>query len=355
MPPERRKQVFTSPYFDNRVSRQGTIKGYSQKQQPDLDMSDPQQFARALRNTGMKMGQDGELAPTQDWGGLMGKASQQMNALSRGARPGEGSGLGMPMNSMYEQNPGFFNRGGNAGGAAGFGEMLGQTREQRIAQAQREGTFDTIRDKYNTESAASGMQMNKFGNMVKNAGTPKAATTLAAGNRPVDNALIEKRGFGSPVEGEPEMGSRLSDMMGDMGRRSGSTEPAMGQRAVTTPTPTGTTAGAQAPSQQAMNRAGLEEAVSAKKMLQEAQRPPMQIDRKTGGGVDTLIQGKYGKGFAANAPPGVKRPAGYEGDVNGRPFSEVMQGLANKPGIARKGDKFQPQQWNDALKRAKTK
>ena len=37
--------------------------------------------------------------------------------------------------------------------------------------------------------------------------------------------------------------------------------------------------------------------------------------------------------------PGTKK----EGLINGRPASEVLQGLANKPGIARAGDRFQPQ------------
>jgi len=345
MPQERRKQVFTSPYFDNRVSRQGTIKGYSQKQRADLDMNDPQQFARAMRDMGAKMGPNGEMAPTQNWGGLMGKASQQMNSLSRGARAGEGSGLGGPANTMYDRDPTFFNRGGNAGGVEGFGQMLAQTREQRIAQAQQEGTFGTIRDKFNLDNADKGMQMNEFGNMVKNAGTPKAAPS-ATGNRPVDNALLEKRGFDSPVEKEPAMGSRLSDMMGDMGRRSGSAEPAMGQRSVTTPAPTGTSAPTpQMSSQQLSNRKALEDAVAGKKLLQETQKPFMQVEQSGG---NKSIQTKYGSGSSTQTGP-------RQGLIDGRPFSEVMQGLANKPGLARKEDKFQPQKWGDALKRAKTK
>lgn len=340
---------YDSPNWAKRLMRLNTPKV---PKRPDAN--DPNQAALGMFNSGMRAGADGTLQPTQDYGGLLRKASQGVNSLTRGVKGGQMSSLGKPLNSMYEQNPGFFNRGGNAGGVEGFGQMLAQTREQRIAQAQREGTFDTIRDKYNTENAASGMQMNQFGNLVKNAGstqpaakvalpddTPGAASKAARSNmmqpgafsgmvkgatRPVDNALVEKRGFGAPAAGNTGRGAATS-----------------------------ATASAQDPSQQAMNRARLEEAVSAKKMLQEAQRPPMQIDRKTGGGVDTFIQGKYGTGFATNAPPGVKRPADYEGDVNGRPFSEVMQGLANKPGLARKGDKFQPQQWSDVLKRAKTK
>lgn len=316
-------------------------------------MNDPQQFARAMRDMGMKMGPNGELAPTQNWGGLMGKASQQMNSLSRGARAGEGSGLGGPANTMYDREPGFFNRGGNAGGVEGFGQMLAQTREQRIAQAQREGTFDTIRDKYNTENAASGMQMNQFGNLVKNAGstqpaakvalpddTPGAASKAARSNmmqpgafsdmvkgatRPVDNALVEKRGFGAPAAGNTSRGAATS-----------------------------ATASAQDPSQQAMNRARLEERAGGLKLLREMSQTPLQKGILPASGGAT-VEGQYGEGYNVPYPKGEKRPADYEGDVDGRPFSEVMQGLANKPGLARKGDKFQPQQWSDVLKRAKTK
>lgn len=341
---------YSSPNWAKRMMRLNTP-----KVPKGPDENDPTQAALGLFNRGMRAGADGSLQPTQDFGGLLQKSSQQINGLTRGIKGGAMSSLGKPMNSMYEQNPGFFNRGGNAGGVEGFGQMLAQTREQRIAQSQQDGTFGTIRDKFNLDNQGSGTQMNEFGNMVKNAGTPKAAPS-ATGNRPVDNALIEKRGFDSPVEKEPAMGSRLSDMMGDMGRRSGSAEPAIVQRSVTTPAPTGTSAPTpQMSSQQLSNRKALEDAVAGKKLLQETQKPFMQIDRQAGGGEDTLIQGQYGKGFAAKLPAGTKRPPGEEGLIDGRPFSEVMQGLANKPGLARKEDKFQPQKWGDALKRAKTK
>lgn len=291
MAQERRTQVFTGPGFDNRPFRKGKTMGFSQKQRADLDMNDPQQFARAMRDMGAKMGPNGEMVPTQNWGGLMGKASQQMNSLSRDARAGEGSGLGGPANTMYDRDPTFFNRGGNAGGAEGFGQMLAQTREQRIAQAQQEGTFGTIRDKYNLDNADKGMQMNEFGNLIKNAGAVQ-----------------------TPYR----------------------------------PGLTGPTVQSQMKSQ-AQNRAGLQEAVTGKKLLQEAQQPPMQIT-EAGGGKN--LAGKYGTGWSAPTTPGKKN----ESLIGGRPFSEVMQGLANKPGLARKEDKFQPQQWGDILKKkAKTK
>ena len=126
----------------------------------------------------------------------------------------------------------------------------------------------------------------------------------------VDNALIEKRGFDSPVA----------------------------KPATTTATP----------STQEMNRAALEDAVAGKKLLQETQKPFMQVEQSGG---NKSIQTKYGSG-SSTPTKGPKK----EGLIGGRPFSEVMQGLANKPGLARKEDKFQPQQWGDILKKkAKTK
>jgi len=306
MQQERRKQVFTSPSFDNRVFRKGTIKGYSQNQRKDLDTSDPMQAAQAMRNMGMKMGEDGSLMPTQNWGGLMGKASQQLNALSRGAQAGEGSGLGGPAGTMYDRAPGFYNRapsglarGDYGTGAEGFGQMLAQTREQRVAQSQQDGTFGTIRDKYNLDNAGKGMQMNEFGNLVKSAGAVQT---------PYRPGLT-----GPTVQSQKE---------------------AQGQ-----------------------NLSRLQDAVTAKKLLAEASgEPKVTIPTITTPAGETPqigaknINGKYGSGFATTT----KGPR-EEGKIGGRPFSEVMQGLANKPGIAREGDKFQPQNWSESLKKAKKK
>lgn len=277
---------YASPNWAKRMMRLNTPKVPKRP-----DENDPNQAALGMFNLGMRAGADGTLQPTQDFGGMMSKASQGINSLSRGVKGGTFSSLGKPMNSMYEQNPGFFNRGGNAGGAEGFGQMLAQTREQRIAQAQQDGTFGTIRDKYNLDNADKGMQMNKFGNLIKNAGAVQ-----------------------TPYR----------------------------------PGLTGPTVQSQMKSQ-AQNRAGLQEAVTGKKLLQEAQQPAMQIT-EAGGGKNLV--GKYGTGWSAPTTPGKKN----ESLIGGRPFSEVMQGLANKPGLARKDDKFQPQQWGDILKKkAKTK
>lgn len=292
---------YISPSWAKRMTRMNTPKV---PKRPNLN--DPQQAAAEMFSQGLRAGADGTLQPTQDFGGLMSKASQGINSMSRGATGGQFSSLGKPLNSMYEQNPGFFNRGGNVGGAEGFSQMLAQ-RGQPTAQAAPSFTpkAPLPNDTPGAASAAARAGMMK----------PRSFsdTVSGAGNRPVENLLIERRGFGSPTA---------------------------------TQTPTSAPAPQMPPSQMMLNRKGLEEAVSAKKLLAEAAGAPVVSEQ---GGVRS-IAGKYGSGTAT----AVKGPRA-EGIVNGRPFSEVMQGLANKPGVARAGDKFQPQNWSDVLKRKKAK
>jgi hypothetical protein len=100
---------------------------------------------------------------------------------------------------------------------------------------------------------------------------------------------------------------------------------------------------AQTVSPQTTNRQSLEDQASGLRLLREMSQTPLQVNRQAGGGEDTFIRGQYGEGFAGNLPAGTKRPAGYEGDIDGRPFSEVMQGLANKQvneGTWREGDRL---------------
>lgn len=312
-------------------------------------MNDPRDAATGMYNSGLQLDEQGYPQPTRDFGSLLRLNSSQMNPLSKGVKPGSFSSLGQPMNSMYANNPGFFRSQiaqRNQSLTPGAPVM---TREQRIAQAQQDGTFGTIRDKFNIDNEGAGLSMNKFGNIRKMTEPQKAAPS-ATGNRPVDNALIEKRGFDSPVEKEPAMGSRLSDMMGDMGRRSGSAEPAIGQRSVTTPAPTGTSAPTpQMSSQQLSNRKALEDRAAGLRLLREMSQTPLQIVNTPPtwdeNGFDTLT-GKYGTGVG-----GIKDPK-KEGLIGGRPFSEVMQGLATKQvreGTWREGDALPYEDQNDGL------
>lgn len=202
--------------------------------------NDPRAMATGMFNAGMQLDQRGGVRPTRDFGSLLRLNSSQMNPLSRGVKPGSFSSLGQPMNSMYANNPGFFNRDSGAS----FAEKI-QQRNQTMSQ-----------------------------------------------ERPVDTALLDRRGF-------------------DQGNRP--------------PAPT--------PSQ---NRAKLEDRASGLKLLREMSGPKVT---EVGGGKN--IEGKYGTGWSAPTMPGKKN----EGMIDGKPASEVLQGLANKPGLARPGDKYQPKKW----------
>jgi hypothetical protein len=125
--------------------------------------------------------------------------------------------------------------------------------------------------------------------------------------------------------------------------------------------------------QKTQNRAALQEQVDAKRMLGQATGDIPTTTYRSGMGVeyspgrqasmasgetpigkrDTVsISGKYGSGSSTFLPPGAPRK---EGLINGKPASEVLQGLANKPGIARAGDRFQPQKDTPAMSAAMNK
>jgi hypothetical protein len=310
------------------------------------DMNDPRQAAQSLYGAGIQLGEDGSPRATRDFGSLLGLNSSQMNALSRGAKPGSFSSLGQPTGSMYANNPGFFRnrlRQRNQTLVPGAPAM---SREQRVAQAQSEGTFDTIRDRYNTDNAGAGLSMNEFGNINKvNPLTQTQAAPLPSYlKRPAPSLDPDTPGGASAAARSKMMQPR--SVMGALTKgldynplsRKTALESQPSSSQATTSSSTNTPA-----NQQEVNRAGLEDRAAGLRLLREMSQTPLQIDRKAGGGADTLIRGKYGEGFAGNLPPGVKRPAGYEGDVNGRPFSEVMTGLANKQvreGTWRKGDRL---------------
>jgi len=136
-------------------------------------MNDPRDAATGMYNSGLQLDEQGSPQPTRDFGSLLRLNSSQMNPLSKGVKPGSFSSLGQPMNSMYANNPGFFRSQiaqRNQSLTPGAPVM---TREQRIAQAQQEGTFGTIRDKFNIDNEGAGLSMNEFGNIFKPKPTQK--------------------------------------------------------------------------------------------------------------------------------------------------------------------------------------
>jgi len=235
-------------------------------------MTDPRQVAQALYGAGIQLDESGNPRAARDFGSLLGLNSSQMNALSKGARPGSFSSLGQPMNSMYANNPGFFRNALQQRNQTLTPGAPVMSREQRIAQAQQEGTFGAIRDQYNQAAKSAGKQMDEAGNI----------QTLAP-------------------------------------YRPGLTSPTV--------------------QSQMDNRAALEDRASGLRLLREMSQTPLQVTATDGG---KNLVGKYGTGWSTATTPGSKN----QGMINGKPASEALQELANKPGIARKGDKYQPQKWS---------
>ncbi len=291
--------TYTPLQNPNWWKRQSNMSGRKEaRQQPrQPDFNNPREAAKYLYGAGIQLGEDGSTKPTRDYGSLLRLNSSQMNSLSPGSPAGSASNMGGPMNSLYANDPTFFNRGGSND----FGAQIAarnqtlqpgapvMSREQNIAQAKQSGSFGAIRDQYNQQARSFGRSMDEEGNI-----------STQAPYRP---------GLTSP------------------------------------------TAQSQAPGLEA-NRQGLEERAAGLKLMREVSSGGPRVTVPTissplpGGGTQTVpqlgvknIEGRYGSGFATTGP------RSGEGLINGRPASEVLQGLANKPGIAREGDKYQPKKW----------
>jgi hypothetical protein len=224
------------------------------------------------------------------------------------------------MNSMYANNPGFFRSQiaqRNQSLTPGAPVM---TREQRIAQAQQDGTFGTIRDKFNIDNEGAGLSMNEFGNIFKPKPTQKVPS-------------IQKV---NPLDPDTPGGASALARSNMMNRKVGSSPVA---------SPQDTPTAAKTPSQQDMNRAGLEERASGLRLLREMSQTPLQTTMQDGG---RNITGQYGSGWSAPVTAGKKN----EGLIGGRPASEVMQGLATKQvreGTWREGDALPYEDQNSGL------
>ncbi len=285
----------TTPYFSpNWAKRMMRLNKPKVPKAPDLN--DPQQGAMSMFQSGQRVGADGVIQPTQDFGGMLGKASQQVNSLTKGVRGGQFSSLGKPLNSMYEQNPGFFKRAPSSSFVSG-------------------GSPDAV---------------STFGQMLAQRGQPTPNTPTLPNDTPGAASALARKGMMSMgTTSTPTFGAR--------------TAPAVTGTAPATPS-----ASPSSPDWYAQ--------AAGKKLLEQAMGDAPTVSKPSigyqipGGGTATMdqignaknIEGKYGSGFID--PTGATRRApGQEGLINGKPFSQVMQGLANKPGIARPGDKFQAQ------------
>jgi len=295
------------------------IKGYSNKQAMGGDMGgdmggypNPKQAAMALYGAGLKADAQGNMVPTQDFGAMTRMESQGINSLTRGTPAGFASNLGKPLGSMYAQDPTFFKNMQNPYYRAAQGGAMNMPSNADFGQAVAQ----------RNEGAPSGFTMPSY--TVGQSGG-------AASNQPSQTSAYQgpyRPGFSGVSE-----------------------------------------------QQKTQNRAALQEQVNAKRMLGQATGdiPTVSFagpDNKgqliTVGGNDSWyhkegfrtpsmvesISGKYGSGSSTFSAPGTPRK---EGLIEGKPASQVLQALANKPGIARAGDRFQPQKSTPAESAAMNK
>lgn len=337
MPPpnDYRPQVFRNPYMPRRGGN--PIRGFSQSQQrgntafePTYAMPSPQDAAMGLFNIGLQADSSGNLNPTQDFGGMMGAASSQINSMTRGVRPGQFSSLGKPMGTMYAQNPGFFRSG--PGGTAGFGDAVSQ-RNQTFAEQFK------IPDYTGGQQAGSPAAGGGIPNPMRPgyAGPYRPGFTGTTEQQKIQNraALQEqvdaKRMLGQATGDIPTVRVHYTDThyaKADRGRNIDDVAPGEGME------------------KELLTFGELRDGgkgLGIHDYIRESYKPGTKLEA----GIN--ISGKYGTGSAEFFVPGGPRK---EGLINGRPASEVLQGLANKPGIARAGDRFQPQKSTPAETKA---
>lgn len=317
-PTDFRPPVFRNPYAPRRGG--GTIRGFSQGQmgggtqfEPTYAQPTPQEAAMGLFQIGMRSDAEGNVMPTQDYGGIMRAASSQINPLSRGVRPGQFSSLGMPANTMYEQNPGFFRRGPSHSGTfnqGGFGQQIAQRNQAMqsggIPNPQRPGYVGPYRPGFSGVTEQQKMQNRAA---LQEQVDAKRMLGQATGDIPTVRAYYTDS-YAGPKAKE-NIGRNVDDAFPD----------------------------------EDIEKRGF----SIGKLTQGGEGLGIHDASNEGRGgkyiAGTRISGKYGTGSAEFFAPGTPRK---EGLINGRPASEVLQGLANKPGIARAGDRFQPQKTTPA-------
>jgi len=268
----------TTPYGNpNWFKRQARLSTAREPKQPD--MNDPAQAARMMYGAGIQLGESGQPRPTRDFGSLLRLNSSQMNSMSRGAKPGASSSLGQPMNSMYANNPGFFNR-------SNFAQQI-QQRNQTLAQP-----------------ASPAPSYLKRPAQTLDPDTPGGASAAARAKMLGPKAMLDSAPKGVPSLAPKQTFNMRPKMM-----------------APATPAAT------SASSPLADRAAGL-------RLLREMSQTPLKVT-EVGGGKNLV--GQYGTGWSA---PGVPP---NDALVDKRPIAETMTGLANKQvreGTWRKGDRL---------------
>lgn len=91
------------------------------------------------------------------------------------------------------------------------------------------------------------------------------------------------------------------------------------------------------------NRRALQTRASGLNLLRETEQAKSGVvSPNPGAQGGSILTSRYGTGSSTSVSPGARK----EGMINGRPASEVLQGIANaqgRAGTSRPGDRFQPQ------------
>lgn len=344
-----RRQVYRTPFMPQRKDMaayfggdNGRIKGYSQKQRfggggaggdsfnPSAMFTNPLAMAMGAYNIGLQADASGTLQPTQDFGQMATLQSQQLNSLSPGVDPRQQTSLGKPLGAMYAMNPNTWKN--RPGGTAGFGDAVSQ-RNQTFAEQFK--IPDYTGGQQTGSPAAGGGIPNPL--RPGYAGPYRPGLTGTTEQQKVQNraALQEqvdaKRMLGQATGDIPTVRVHYTDThyaKADRGRNIDDVAPGEGIE------------------KELLTFGELRDGgkgLPIHDYIREAYKPGTKLDA----GIN--ISGKYGTGSAEFFVPGGPRK---EGLINGKPVSEVLQGLANKPGIARAGDRFQPQKSTPAESKA---
>jgi hypothetical protein len=320
-------------------------------------MPSPQDAAMGLFNIGLQADSSGNLNPTQDFGGMMGAASSQINSMTRGVRPGQFSSLGNPLGTMYAQNPGFFRSG--PGGTAAFGDAVSQ-RNQTFADQFKIPDYSGGQQTGSPAATAGGGIPNPM--RPGYAGPYRPGFTGTTEQQKVQNraALQEqvdaKRMLGQAtgdiptVTIHPDMTGKTDGSVTISGKYGTGSSTFLRPTDNVAPTITKTppTGGASSSSQ-------AKQGVSSSPKIRLNDADVKNIKSSFSADLSKHFANQQGVNQAKNAgsstfsAPGTPRK---EGLINGKPASEVLQGLANKPGIARAGDRFQPQKSTPAETKA---
>lgn len=346
----------------------GRIKGYSQSQRyggggaggdsfnPSAMFTNPLAMAMGAYNIGLQADASGTLQPTQDFGQMATLQSQQLNSLSPGVDPRQQTSLGKPLGAMYAMNPNTWKN--RPGGMAGFGDAVSQ-RNQTFAEQFKIPDYSGGQQTGSPAATAGGGIPNPM--RPGYAGPYRPGLTGTTEQQKIQNraALQEqvdaKRMLGQAtgdiptVTIHPDMTGKTDGSVTISGKYGTGSSTFLRPTDNVAPTITKTPPTGGASSSQA------KQGVSSSPKIRLNDADVKNIKSSFSADLSKHFANQQGVNQAKNAgsstlsAPSTPRK---EGLINGKPASEVLQGLANKPGIARAGDRFQPQKSTPAETKA---